>query len=165
LKRKNKEYKGVLLGIMQDKYYSVEELAHILDLHPKTVRRFIREGKIKAQKFGRAWKIHQDNFRQYAHAELKDNRSDSKIEYSSPDERNRITVSAVIEIREKDSEEASRISNSLIALLNSKDPSWGNARYDLIYHPEIGKARFVLYGTPAFIAAIMRMFMVISEQD
>jgi len=149
---------------MENKYYSVEEISRILDLHPKTVRRFIREGKIKAKKIGRAWKIHQDDFKEYAHGELDQPKQD-KINYSPPGAKGRIHVSAVVEIHEKESEEASRISNSLIAMLNSKDPSWGNARYDLIYHPEEGKARFVLYGTPAFIAAIMKFFDIIRQQD
>ena len=149
---------------MKDIFYSVEEIAHMLGLHPKTVRRFIREGKIRAKKIGRAWKVHQDDFREYTHAELKDT-GRKEVSYSSRYNQQRISVSAVIEIWEKETDEASRISNSLIAMLNSKDPAWGNTRYDLIYHPETGKARFVLFGTPAFIGAIMQMFTVILEQD
>lgn len=158
---------------MKDRFYSVDEIARIIDLHPKTVRRFIREGKIKAKKAGREWRIHEDDFKEYAHSELREpgtaeaetggSRGDSGG-YAEPGDENRINVSAVVEIHEKESEEASRISNSLIALLNSKDPSWGRARYDFIYHPESRKARFVLYGTPEFIAAIMKMFSVIAEQ-
>ena len=149
---------------MEQIYYSVEEISRILDLHPKTVRRFIREGKIKAKKIGRSWKIHHNDLRAYAHAELKKPEQKS-ANYADSDMKERVRVSAVVEIQEKESEEASRISNSLIALLNSKDPSWGNVRYDLIYHPEEGKARFVLYGTPAFISTIMKFFEIIQQQD
>lgn len=158
---------------MEQKFYTVDEIASIIDLHPKTVRRFIREGKIKAVKIGRSWRISQEDFAEYAHMELKpgtevekDIHSAATAEkYAEPGNKNRVSVSAVIEIHEKEPEEASRISNSLMALLNSKDPGWGQTRYDFIYHPEVKKARFVLYGSPTFIAAIMQIFQVIIEQE
>ena len=121
---------------MEQKFYSVGEIARILGLHPKTVQRFIREGKLKARKIGRAWRVSRAGFVEYAHGELKqENVPESR--FNSLDLIQRITVSAVIEITEQKLEEASRISNSLLAILNSKDPAWGKTRYDFIYHPEI----------------------------
>ena len=70
----------------------------------------------------------------------------------------------MIEITEQKLEEASRISNSLLAILNSKDPAWGKTRYDFIYHPEIQKARFVIYGSPKFISAVMRSFDILIQK-
>ncbi len=130
----------------------------MLSLHPKTVRRFIREGKIAGKKIGREWKVTHKDFVTYTHGEFSESEGEPRV-YETRE--NRITVSAVVELYERESEEASRISNSLIAMLNTKDPSWGNARYDLIYHPEEGKARFILYGTPLFISEILKMFTYI----
>lgn len=153
---------------MNDIFYSVDDISRMLDLHPKTVRRFIREGDIKGRKFGREWKVLRKDLAEYTHAELAvpadtqpggsgGGREDSSVAAS-------VTVSAVIEIRGKDSEEASRISNSLMALLNSKDQAWGKTRFDFIYHPEDGRARYIIYGSPAFIAEIMKVFSIIREQ-
>ncbi|MBN2361118.1 MAG: hypothetical protein JXR83_16805 [Deltaproteobacteria bacterium] len=69
----------------------------------------------------------------------------------------------MIEVNEGHPEEISRISNSLIALLNSKDPGWGTSRYDLLYHPETRKARFVLNGTPLFIRTLLEMVEVLMQ--
>ena len=55
---------------MNKTLYTVNEIAEILGLHPKTVQRFIREGKLKANKIGRAWKIHVDALKEFSHAEL-----------------------------------------------------------------------------------------------
>ena len=142
---------------MEPKLYSVDEIARFLDLHPKTVRRFIREGKIKARKIGRAWKINQNDLREYAHGEFTTNNEEPDM---SPDSRlsDRISVSAVVEVHEGSREEASRISNSLIAVLNCKDPSWGESRYDFVYYPETKKARFILYGTPQFLRDVLKAF-------
>jgi excisionase family DNA binding protein len=148
---------------VEQKPYSVEEVAHFLDLHPKTVRRFIREGKIKARKIGRAWKIHQDDLREYTHGELAAERGESHFLSSNAELQGRISVSTVIEIYEGSLDEASRISNSLIAVLNCKDPSWGKSRYDFIYHPETGKARFILYGSPRFLRDILEAFAAFAD--
>lgn len=145
------------------KWYSVEELAEILSLHPRTVQRFIREGKIQGKKLGRAWKVSQDALRDYAHDELAVRQEDAP-KYAAENRGLRtIQVSTVIELWEQENEEASRISNSLIAMLNQKDPAWGKVHYDLIYHPEEGRARFVLNGSPQFIGQIMEFFQIIME--
>ncbi|HAK47158.1 MAG TPA: hypothetical protein DCO79_14730 [Spirochaeta sp.] len=130
------------------KLYSVAEIAEILGLHQKTVQRFIREGKLKANKIGRAWKIH---------AELADKDPHTGVAEPSVSIEERLSVSAVIELKNAEDSETSRISNTLIAVLNGKDQSWGETRYDYIYQPETGTARFVLYGKPAFISSIMKM--------
>ena len=33
-----------------EKYYTVDQIAELLTLHPKTIQRYIREGKIIAKK-------------------------------------------------------------------------------------------------------------------
>ncbi|MCX7027107.1 MAG: hypothetical protein NT061_06445 [Spirochaetes bacterium] len=76
----------------------------------------------------------------------------------------RIAVSAVVEIDEQNSEEASRISNSLLAMLNCKDESWGKSRFDFVYYPEVRKAKYILYGTPGFIAAVLGTFTMLCAQ-
>lgn len=143
--------------------YTVQELAKILSLHPKTVQRFIREGKIKATKIGREWRVRKEDLRDFAHAELSAPPADEPLATSRLADR--VQVTAVIELDEGHSTEVSRISNSLIAALNSKDPRFGEARYDLVYHPEIRKARFVISGTPLFIRTLLELVDVLLQQD
>jgi excisionase family DNA binding protein len=44
-------------GYMADEFYTAEELADYLKISSQTVRAWIRERKVKAVKFGRAWRI------------------------------------------------------------------------------------------------------------
>ena len=143
--------------------YTVQELAKILSLHPKTVQRFIREGKIKATKIGREWRVQKEDLRDFAHAELSTVPADEPR--AATRLADRVQVTAVIELDEGHSTEVSRISNSLIAALNSKDPRFGEARYDLVYHPEIRKARFVISGTPLLIRTVLELVDVLLQQD
>jgi excisionase family DNA binding protein len=142
--------------------YSVPEVAKLLDLHPKTVRRFMREGKLTATKIGREWRVSEMDLRAFTHAD----RGAQPLERApAPPLASRVQVSAVIEVNEGPADEVSRISNSLVAVLNSKDPSFGASRYDLLYYPEIRKARFVLSGTPYFIRTIVELVEVLLRQD
>lgn len=45
---------------MENKFYSVEELSEKLEMHIDTIRRYIREGRIKAIKFGRSYRIKEE---------------------------------------------------------------------------------------------------------
>lgn len=42
---------------MEYKYYTPDEIAELLQMHPKTIRRYIREGKLKATKIGKGWRV------------------------------------------------------------------------------------------------------------
>ena len=136
------------------KMYSVQQVAKLLDLHPKTVRRFIREGVLKAHKIGREWRVQQVDLAAYAHAELANIPPEP---VSTTPLNDRVRFSAAIELEESRSDEVTRISNTLVAMLNGKDPAWGPASYELTYHPEHHKARFVVYGTPAFLRATLEL--------
>lgn len=41
-------------------FYTVEELAKVLRLHPYTIRRLCREKKVPAFKFGGQWRFRRD---------------------------------------------------------------------------------------------------------
>lgn len=42
---------------LQNSFYTVEEVAELLKVHPNSIRNFIREGRIKRIKFGQAVRI------------------------------------------------------------------------------------------------------------
>lgn len=53
------------MDVMQENWYSVEELAEKLKLHKESIRRMIRSGKLKAVKFGRAVRVPESSFLEY----------------------------------------------------------------------------------------------------
>ena len=142
---------------MNTKLYSIIDLSKILDLHPKTILRFIHEGKLRAKKIGRTWKVNEDDLKIFCHGELS-NKQPQVASANYETLADRISISAVIEIKEQNSEEASRISNSIMAMLNSDRDSNGKSRFDFFYYPEIEKAKYVVYGTPQFIARVIGAF-------
>ena len=134
--------------------YTVAQVAEILDLHPKTIRRLIKDGRLKARKIGREWRVRREDLREYAHGELAGRPAEAASALPLAE---RVRVSAVIELGDGNSEEVSRLSNALLAVLTAKDQAWGETRYDLIFHPETRQARFIVHGTPGFIRTLLEL--------
>ena len=49
-----------------DNYADVKEISHRLRIHPESVRRLIRQGKLPAIKFGNRWLVEKAKLDQYA---------------------------------------------------------------------------------------------------
>ena len=51
---------------MFENYVDVMQASKILDVHPETVKRLIREGKLTATKFGNTWIMERDRLQVFA---------------------------------------------------------------------------------------------------
>jgi excisionase family DNA binding protein len=47
------------------KLYDVEELAEMLDVGLPTIRRYLREGKLKGKKLAKRWYVSEENLKDY----------------------------------------------------------------------------------------------------
>jgi excisionase family DNA binding protein len=48
-----------------EKYYSTEDIAEILGLKEKTVREWLRTGKLKGKKIGRLWRVKESELEEF----------------------------------------------------------------------------------------------------
>jgi excisionase family DNA binding protein len=53
-----------------DTYYTLEEAARILKLHPQTLRRWIRQGKLPARRFGKQFRLRAEDLERAAQPAL-----------------------------------------------------------------------------------------------
>jgi len=60
-----------MIAIINTKLYSVEDLVELLNLSDRTVRAYLREGKIKARKIGLRWRVTEDNLKKFLEVEDK----------------------------------------------------------------------------------------------
>lgn len=47
---------------------TLKEIAEKLKLHPNTLRRYIKEGKLPAMKFGRVWRVEEEDLKEFMRA-------------------------------------------------------------------------------------------------
>lgn len=135
---------------MGEDFYTIDKVAEILDLHHKTIRKFIKEGKLKANKVGKQWRISTNALDRFIKKDsLVD---DSSVNFHSTGEyRDRVKVSMVTDIDNISVEEYNRISSTLIAVMNSKDGSIGKSTIDIKHDRENNKVRILLWGGLEFI--------------
>ena len=60
--------KIISLNKLAKPYYSIDEVAELLEVHPNTIRNHIKAGILTAGKAGRQWRISRDDFITYLKA-------------------------------------------------------------------------------------------------
>lgn len=133
-----------------EKYYTVEQVAQLLSMHPKTIQRYIREGKLRANKIGKSWCIAGHDLSVFA--ENRDNPNEDTVS-----SREKTAMSSVIDIMVDDSEESNCIVNMLTAALNSKPQEYGISSMHTQYLGYENKLRVTLWGNVDFMKIVFEV--------
>ena len=137
--------------------YSIEKVAELLDVHKKTVLRYIKEGKLPASKVGGRWRIHGNDLTGFVGA--RDNSEVNIVPAQKP--KAEVTpepwVSAVVHAENIDREESIRISNTLIAIANSSSEKNNRCRINSVYFEEELKIQILVWGTLDFTSQILKV--------
>ena len=141
---------------MVDKYYSVGQIAEMIDMHPKTIQRYIREGRLKAQKIGKAWLVTGHDLSTFVEG------MDTGINDTSPGfqaiirkAEKAIKVSSIIDIPVKNSSEAIQVMNWVTASMNSLPLEYGYTSMNSQFIEPEHIIRIMLWGNPSFMKVIM----------
>lgn len=143
---------------MNKEYYTVEQISGMLDIHPKTIQRYIREGKLRASKVGKSWRINGHDLSVFIE-------SDSNKELSTEKQQvHGALASSVIDIIVYGKEDAIRIMNSLTGALNSKPKEYGQSSMHSQYIESENMIRVTLWGDIRFMAVMMDTISLMIEQ-
>lgn len=138
------------------KYYTVEQVAELLAMHPKTIQRYIREGKLSANKVGKSWRIPEQEFKRFAEK--------PKAKEDSDTEKKQAVASAVVDIPVRSFEEASKIEKLLVAALNSKPGECGRTTMHVQHLEYEDMVRVTLWGNLLFMQSIFDLIFTVTEQ-
>lgn len=145
---------------MDRNYYTVEQISQMLKIHPKTIQRYIREGKLRATKIGKSWRVSGHDLSKFT--EKASNVSDQSTAVLPAKERTK--VSAVIDIAVNGKDDATRIINSLTAALNIKPPEYDRASMHAQFLKANDTVRITLWGNIQFMTAILSFVEVFLGQ-
>jgi excisionase family DNA binding protein len=146
---------------MEESFYTIDQIAEMLGMHHKTIRKFITEGKLAASKVGKQWRISGHNlsvFMEDNNVKINNKKSDEElsVDYTtrddeSEDTQQKINVSTVVDINEVNKDEYMRISNTLVAVANCKEPGIGKSTVNVKYDEKDKRVRVILWGSVKFI--------------
>lgn len=129
------------------KIYTVEQISGHLGLHPKTIRRYIREGQIAATKIGKQYRITSDELERFLGIDV--GKPDSSIPQAGANSPKSttielaISVSSSIDIRGVDGTLASTLTRNIMSA------SYGSqqARVDCIYYESSMEFKVLTHGS------------------
>ena len=145
---------------MNEKYYNVEQISQLLKIHPKTIQRYIREGKLRATKIGKGWRVSGHDLSQFT--ESTSNVLENKTNLSTIE---RTKASSVIDWVVDCEDEAQRIINTLTAVMNVKPIEYGQASMHAQFLEADNTLRITLWGNIKFMSAILSSIEVFLEQN
>lgn len=144
---------------MANDYYTVDQISNMLNIHPKTIQRYIREGKLRATKIGKGWRVNGNDLSAFIENDSYENPNFSK------QSRRNIVASSVIDVVVSGKEDAIRIMNTLTAAMNTKPSEYGQSSMQSQYIERENIIRISLWGGIRFMAIIMDMIVVLTEQN
>ncbi|NRT80074.1 helix-turn-helix domain-containing protein [Clostridium beijerinckii] len=159
---------------MENQFYTIDKVAEILGMHHKTIRKFITEGKLAASKVGKQWRISGHDlslFMEKNNVNINNKKAsdESSIDFLTngevkETEKQKINVSTVVDINDVDKEQYFRISNTLIAVMNCKDPKMGKSTINMKYDEKENRLRVLLWGNVSFIEEMLNSISILVEQ-
>jgi excisionase family DNA binding protein len=130
--------------------YSVDQVAQQLGLHVRTVRNYVRDGRLKAVRIGKQYRI----AREHLEALTEHPADGSRTESETP--RRHVEVSSIVEIEGISFESASRVSNALMAAANGRPDAEESLRIDTISDRERARLKVILTGSIAATASLLK---------
>jgi excisionase family DNA binding protein len=122
----------------QKAYYAVDEVAELLGLHVRTIRRFIREGRLKATRVGRQYRIAETDLNTLVGSERGE-------EQAGPQSRRRrIVASTTVDIDAISQAERERLVHLLSGAFHSLSGQQSDRRFESIYYEEEARLRLLI---------------------
>jgi excisionase family DNA binding protein len=137
---------------MSGSLYTVEQAAERLKLHPKTVLRMIRDGRLKAARIGKAYRISGDDLDAVAGVARAEARESS----------DRATV--IADFGDVSPDVASRLSSTLSAMLvGAHKVRTGPAHLETAYDPILRRLKVVAIANPEDAATLLKSLAFLVE--
>ncbi|MCA8433913.1 helix-turn-helix domain-containing protein [Burkholderia seminalis] len=126
-------------------FHTVEDTAARLRVHPKTVLRFIRDGKLRATRVGRAYRILDTDLAAFAPAA-------PAAPAAAP---RAVRVTSIVDIPDASQSLHQYLSRSLHAMASGRTSYVDPVRIDVTFDPASSLVKVVVAATPADTAALM----------
>ena len=141
--------------IINKHLYTVDEVAERLNLHVKTVRKFIRDGRLPAKRIGKEYRITASALDEFAGTARPAER---------PVPRTRqVIVSSIVDVDAISPDDSQRITTLIMAGLNSRRGEPDYPRVDSLYDADRGRLRIMITASPVLTCELVRTIGALAE--
>ncbi|WP_137233132.1 helix-turn-helix domain-containing protein [Streptomyces sp. BPSDS2] len=147
------------MGNDERELYSVGEVAELLGLHVRTVRNYVREGRLKAVRIGKQYRISKEDFAALTGRPV-DGTADHPADGTAPEpapEPGHVEVSSIVQIDALGPDAAHRLSTFITASTQSARDTSDPLRVQTVYDKERTRMKIVILGGAASTADLLHM--------
>ena len=137
--------------------FTVDEAAQRLNLHVKTVRRFIRDGRLPAKRIGKEYRITRAALDEFG-GTVADSGSPTVTRSRN------ILVSSIVDVDAISAEDSHRITTMIMAGLNARRGEPDFPRVDSLYEAERGRLRVMVTANPILTCDLIRTIAALAER-
>jgi excisionase family DNA binding protein len=134
---------------MQIELFSVDQVAERLGLHVRTVRNYVRDGRLKAVRIGKQYRIPRESLEA-----LTGQRAPESDETVAT--RRHVEASSIVEIDGIGSDAASRMTTALMAGATGGPEPGAPLRIDTVYDPERARLKVILTGSLGSTTSLLK---------
>lgn len=142
---------------MEEELYTVDQVASLLGLHVKTVRGYVRDGRLKAVRIGKQYRINRADLTEFTGGATPAPARETVTRHRH------VEVSSIVQIDAISAATASRISLSLTGAANSRTHDGTRLRIDTVYDEERASLKLILLGGLEDVAELLKMVNMILE--
>lgn len=139
--------------IAEARLYSLEQVAERLGLQVRTVRSYVRSGRLKAIRIGKQYRV--------TRASLEDLTGPAPLRAAVP--RQRHVVSSVIQVDAVSQETAGRVTNHLVGAAKAPRDDGSALRVEAIYDEERSQLKVIVIGSLLNAANVFRLLDALLE--
>ncbi len=147
---------------MEERYFTVDDAAEKIGVHPKTVRRYIFSGKLEALKVGGQWRIYEESMDKFMKTGTECNHTSSGSQVSSDDfcvfmdsdffqSDDVVQICTIVDYFVEEKKEVTPMVNALMEVMHTVEVDNDTSRFNYVYDHVEKKARFIFWGCPSMI--------------
>jgi len=134
-----------------DELYSVDQVAQQLGLHVRTVRNYVRDGRLKAVRIGKQYRIARSDLAQLTGGAV------PTAPAGDTGRVRRVEVSSVVQIDAISADDMQRVATLVGAAVRGRGTSDQALRIQTIYDEERASMKVIVIGDLADTAEVMRL--------
>jgi excisionase family DNA binding protein len=142
---------------MSRELYSVDQVATQLGLHVRTVRNYVRDGRLKAVRIGKQYRIAREDLETLTRPPA----AAAGTERDTP--RRHVEVSSIVQIEAIGVDAASRVTNALMAAAKGRPEGDEPLRVDTIYDQERACLKVIVTGGVTTTATLLKFMTAYLE--
>jgi len=136
---------------------TVEQVSDLLGLHVRTVRNYVRDGRLKAVRIGKQYRIAGEDLAAMT------GRPASAFDREPARRQRHIEVSSIVEIDAISPDAANRLTTSLMGAANGRRPGDEPLRIETIYDAERARMKIILVGAMDTNASFFKLIRAVLE--